>query len=77
MTFVYIVWPLKLGAFDLKIENYRILLPESKDRNFSALSDAFVLQKENVHFLCGPWDHLQAGAICFLIEKRLKTNIQS
>lgn len=46
VTFVYIIWPLQLGAFSVGAENYYIPFPESKDMNFSALSDAFVLQKE-------------------------------
>lgn len=33
--------------------------------------------RKNVHFLYGPWGHLEAGAICFLMEKRFKYNIQS
>lgn len=52
VTFVYIVWPLKLGAFSLEIEKYNIPFPESRDINISAFSNAFMLTK-NVHFLYG------------------------
>lgn len=55
VTFVYIRWPLKLGAFSLGVENYHIPFLKSKDMNFSALTDTFVLpKKKNVHFLYGP-----------------------
>lgn len=77
VTFVYISWSLKLGAFSLGVENYHIPFLKSKDINFSALTDTFVPQKKNVHFLYGPWGHLEAGILRYLMEERLKHNIQS
>ena len=46
VTFVYISWPLKLGAFSLGAENYHIPFLKSEDMSFSALTDTFVLQKK-------------------------------
>lgn len=79
VTFVYISWPLKLGAFSLGAENYHIPFLKSEDMSFSALTDTFVLQKKkkNVHFLYSPWGHLEAGILCSLMQERLKRNIQS
>ena len=73
-----LTWSLKLSVFSLEVENYHIPFPKSKDMNFSALSDRyFSAPEKNGHFLYGPWGHLEAGAICFLMEKRLKHSIQS
>ena len=50
VTFVYISWLLKLGAFSLGVENYHIPFLKSKDINFSALTDTFVPQKKKCSF---------------------------
>ena len=78
VTFVYISWPLKLGAFSLGVENYHIPFLKSKDMNFSALTDTFVLpKKKKCSFPVWSWGHLEAGILRYLMEERLKHNIQS
>lgn len=75
VTFVYISWPLKLRPFSLG-RKLPYSLSQIKDMNFSALTDAFVLRKKNVHFPVWSWGHLEAGILRYLMEERLKHNIQ-